>query len=718
MRKRLISCGLAAAMAVNLAACSSGQTEESTTSVETTTTAESTTTETTTAETETTEELSESGVSGTFSGSSAGMQGMVSVDLTVENGVITDVKVTENHETPSLTGVVFERIPAQIVEHQTTKLDAVTGATFASNALMRAASEAAKAAGLDMAVLDANEYHAQPGENQTWDTEILVVGGGGAGLSAAITAAQEGAKVILVEKSSFLGGNTMMAGGGYNTVDPEAQAGMILTPAQKNTMDGYLDLDPTDEALKLDQFPEWKEVLTTLQNEIKEFYTANEGKEPGVDMPGFDSTTLHMWHIYVGGLRELNDGTWVASDIDMARTLAEESLDAFKWMESIGIDAKNGADASKTMFTVLGAMWPRTHAVSADKTLIDSLETAAKDAGVTIYTETAAVSLITDDTGKVVGAEAKQADGTKITINTTKGVILASGGYCANAPMVKEYDKYWGDNLSDHTLTTNVGTNTGDGIAMATEIGADVTGMEIAQMMPSSSPLKGTLSDGIWGDASEQIWIDGNGKRFVNEYAERDVLTKASLGLDNGVFYIIYAGHGDENGVCKGAAMEDICFGKDVQTMWHTNQIWYGSTLAEAAEATQNSIGGHAPSFTEEQLREVIETYNGYVEAQKDDDFGKEVISGSIDLEAVDNNPDLGICITPRKASLHHTMGGIVIDTNANVLDKDGNVIAGLWAAGEVTGGIHGSNRLGGNALTDTIVFGRIAGKSASDYMR
>lgn len=714
MRKRLISCGLAAAMAVNLAACSSGQTEESTTSAETTTTAESTTAEITVAETETTEGQSESGVSGTFSGSSAGMQGTVSVDLTVENGIITDVKVTENHETPSLTGVVFERIPAQIVEHQTTKLDAVTGATFASNALMRAASEAAEAAGLDMAVLDANEYHAQPRENQTWDTDILVVGGGGAGLSAAITAAQEGAKVILVEKSSFLGGNTMMAGGGYNTVDPEAQAGMILTPAQKNTMDGYLALDPTDEALKLDQFPEWKEVLTTLQNEIKEFYTANEGKVPGVDMPGFDSTTLHMWHIYVGGLRELNDGSWVASDIDMARTLAEESLDAFKWMESIGIDAKSGADASKTVFTVLGAMWPRTHAVSADKALIDSLETAAKDAGVTIYTETAAVSLITDDTGKVVGAQAEQADGTKITVNTTKGVILASGGYCANAPMVKEYDKYWGDNLSDHTLTTNVGTNTGDGITMATEIGADVTGMEIAQMMPSSSPLKGTLSDGIWGDASEQIWIDGNGKRFVNEYAERDVLTKASLGLDNGIFYIIYAGHADENGVCKGAAMGDTCFGKDVQTMWDTNQIWYGSTLAEAAEATKNAIGGNAPSFTEEQLKEVIETYNGYVEAQKDDDFGKEVISGSIDLEAVDSNPDLGICITPRKASLHHTMGGVVIDTNANVLDKDGNVIAGLWAAGEVTGGIHAGNRLGGNAEADVFTFGRIAGHSAA----
>ena len=213
-------------------------------------------------------------------------------------------------------------------------------------------------------------------------------------------------------------------------------------------------------------------MLTELQDEIRAFYAANEGKEPGVDMPGFDSAALHMWHIYVGGLRELNDGTWVASDIDMARTLAEESLSAFQWMESIGIDAKTGVEASDTVFTVLGAMWPRTHAVSADKPLIDALETAAKDAGVTIYTETAAVSLITDDAGRVIGAQAEQADGTKVTINTAKGVILASGGYCANAPMVKEYDKYWGDDLSDHTLTTNVGTNTGTGATLPSRSGS------------------------------------------------------------------------------------------------------------------------------------------------------------------------------------------------------------------------------------------------------
>jgi len=173
------------------------------------------------------------------------------------------------------------------------------------------------------------------------------------------------------------------------------------------------------------------------------------------------------------------------------------------------------------------------------------LQKLQKEKGVTIYTETSGTELLTDAAGKVVGAKAEQADGTKITINTTKGVVLATGGYCANPAMVKKYDKYWGDDLSDRTLSTNMGTNDGDGIIMAEAIGADLFGMEVAQMMPSSSPVKGTMTDGIWADAAEQIWIDGNGNRFVNEYAERDVLAKASLKLEDKIFYIIYAGRGN-----------------------------------------------------------------------------------------------------------------------------------------------------------------------------
>lgn len=655
-----------------------------------------------------------SSTSGTFTGSSVGMQGTVTVSMTVEDGKITNVELTEIHETPAVASVAMERIPAQMVEYQTTTVDTVTGATLCSNAIMRAAKAAAEEAGLDADTLEANAYHATASEDEELSTDVLVVGAGGAGFSAAITAAQNGANVVLVEKSSVAGGNTLMQGGAFNANDDEAQAATILTEAQKNTLDGYLALTTADENLHFDEFPEWAEVLTDLQADIKDFYATNAGKTAGVDMPGYDSVELHMWHIYTGGLRQMNDGKWVASDLDLARTLAENALETYKWtVDSLGIEGAYGADAG--LYTVLGAMWPRTHKFMTSTALIDTLKAAAEKEGVTLYTETAAKSLIVDDTGKVIGAECEKADGTKVTVSTSKGVILASGGYGANPSMVKEYDNYWGDDLTDHTLTTNVGTNTGDGIIMAQEIGASTVGLDVVQLMPSSSPIKGTMTDGIWGDASQQIWIDGEGNRFVNEYAERDVLAKASLALDNGIFYIIYAGKTtNDNGELTGATTEDALFGTTVQSMIDNGHVWYGSTLAELVENSKTSAGGATPNFTEEALRETIEKYNSYVEAQKDDDFGKEVLAGAIDLEAIENDPSVGIVISPRKASIHHTMGGVEINTSAEVLDTDGNVISGLWAAGEVTGGIHAGNRLGGNAVADIFTFGHIAGASAS----
>ena len=652
----------------------------------------------------------------TFTGSSTGMQGPVTVTLSVDGGKITNVELTEISETPSVASVAMERIPQQIVEHQTTTLDTVTGATFASNAIMRAASEAAKAAGLDMDKLEANAYHAEAGEDEVCDTVLLVVGAGGAGFSAATTAAQEGAEVIMIEKSSVAGGNTLMQGGAFNANDDDAQAETILTEAQKTTLDGYLALKPSDKKLHFDAFPEWKEVLADLQADIKKFYAENEGKTVGKDMPGYDSVELHMWHIYTGGLRQMNDGKWVASDIDLARTLAENALGTYEWcVDSLNVEGQYGKGAGESLFTVLGAMWPRTHKFMTSTPLIDTLTKAAEKEGVKLYTEVAAKSLITDENGKVVGANCEKADGTKVTVNTKKGVILTSGGYGANPKMVKEYDNYWGDDLTDHTLTTNVGTNTGDGIVMAQEIGAGTVGLDVVQLMPSSSPIKGTMTDGIWGDASQQIWIDGEGNRFVNEYAERDVLAKASLALDNGIFYIIYAGKDvNENGELQGATLEDGLFGTTVQSMVDNGHVWYGSTLKELAENSKTSAGGAAPAFSEEALRATIEKYNTYVANQKDDDFGKEVLAGAIDIDAIENNPDAGFVISPRKASIHHTMGGVQINTNAEVLDESGNAIDGLWAAGEVTGGIHAGNRLGGNAVADIFTFGHIAGASAA----
>ena len=329
--------------------------------------------------------------SGTFEGSSVGMQGTVTVAMTVEDGKITNVELTECHETPSIASVAMERLPQLMVEHQTTTLDNVTGATLASGAIMRAASAAAEAAGLDMDQLKANAYSEPAGEDETWDTDVLVVGGGGAGFSSAITAAQEGADVILIEKSSVLGGNTLMQGGAFNAVDTVAQSEVVLTEAQKGTLDSYLALSTDDPDLHFDQFPEWAEVLTQLQSDINQFYAENAGTTAGVDMPGFDSVALHMWHIYVGGLRQLNDGTWICSDIDLARNLAESALGTFEWMrDGLGLNAPSGEGAGSSLFTVLGAMWPRTHPVETSTELIDKLRSVAEAAGVTIYTETAA----------------------------------------------------------------------------------------------------------------------------------------------------------------------------------------------------------------------------------------------------------------------------------------------------------------------------------------
>ena len=427
-------------------------------------------------------------------GSAYAMQGQVVVEVTIEDGKITAIDYVQYPETENITIVAKERIPAQIIEHQTLDVDIATGATFASNAIMSAVKNAVKASGQEIAALTAEPYRAQPGADETWDTDVLVMGGGGAGFAAAITAAQNGAKVILIEKSSVLGGNTMVAGAAYNAVDPVAQSNMILTRSQKETMDGYLALDPADPALKFDMYPEWAPVLEELKADITAFYAENEGKVAGENMPGFDTVSLHMWHIYTGGLRQMNDGSFIAPKIELARALAERSLPTFEWMGELGLNTISGAAAETGLSTVLGAMWPRTHSFMSGAQRIPQLEKVALEHGIEIYKEPAGKELITDETGKVIGAVAQKADGTKITINTTKGVVLATGGYCANPAMVKEYDAYWGDDLTAHTLSTNLGTNEGDGILMAQAVGADVFGMEVSQMMPSSSPVKGTMT--------------------------------------------------------------------------------------------------------------------------------------------------------------------------------------------------------------------------------
>ena len=195
--------------------------------------------------------------------------------------------------------------------------------------------------------------------------------------------------------------------------------------------------------------------------------------------------------------------------------------------------------------------------------------------------------------------------------------------------------------------------------------------------------MDGSLFSGIWGSAETQVFVNKEGKRYVNEYAERDVLSKAALAQTDGIFYIIC-----DNKIAKNA---------DVAGMEAKGNVVVADTLEELAE----KLGIPADTFVE-----TIERYNSFVDAQKDDDFGKPLFG-----EKIDEAPFVA---TPRSPSLHHTMGGVKIDTNTHVISTEGNVIDGLYAAGEVTGGLHAGNRLGGNAMTDFLVFGRIAGENAA----
>ncbi|MFR2494917.1 MAG: flavocytochrome c [Christensenellales bacterium] len=597
---------------------------------------------------------------GTYTATAQGNNGPVTVSVTFSADAITDVTVVEHSETAGLSDRPIAEIPAAIVENQSLAVDTVSGATNSSNAILTAVADCVAQAGGDVEALKAVAVEKAPVEDVEATYDVVVLGGGGAGLTASITAAQNGAKVILVEKAGSLGGNTLIAGQGFNACDPERQANTEMSEALLGELKSYLDLDPAD-------FGAFAEVLETVKGQINDYIASGSTTL-------FDSPELHMLHTYMGGKRTGLDGTVIEPDLELARTFATNALDALEWAESIG------AQWNDTTSTILGAMWPRSHGL-ANGNVITILTDAAKANGVEIVTDTRANELIVEN-GKVVGVKATTSEGANVTLHANSGVVLATGGFSANAPMVVEYNNYW-PGLSDTMPSTNAPTITGDGIVMAKAVGADLVGMGFAQLMPSSHPVDGSLFSGIWGSAETQVFVNKEGKRYVNEYAERDVLSKAALAQTDGIFYIIC-----DNKIAKNA---------DVAGMEAKGNVVVADTLEELAE----KLGIPADTFVE-----TIERYNSFVDAQKDDDFGKPLFG-----EKIDEAPFVA---TPRSPSLHHTMGGVKIDTNTHVISTEGNVIDGLYAAGEVTGGLHAGNRLGGNAMTDFLVFGRIAGENAA----
>ena len=304
-------------------------------------------------------------------------------------------------------------------------------------------------------------------------------------------------------------------------------------------------------------------------------------------------------------------------------------------------------------------------------------------------TDTRATELMLD-AGNVVGIKATQADGTKLVLKVNHAVVLASGGFGANTQMIKKYNTYWKD-IADDIKTTNSPALIGDGIEIGEKAGADLVGMGFVQLMPIGDPKSGALLTGLIVPPENFVFVNQQGKRFTDECGSRDVLADAFF--DNGGLIYMIA---DDNIRQTAANTSDETIAREIKE----GIIIQADSLAELAD----KIG-----MPQAALLNTISQYNAYVEQGHDPEFNKSAFGLK-----VEQGP---FYATPRQPSVHHTMGGLKIDTKARVINKEGQIIRGLYAAGEIAGGIHAGNRLGGNALIDIFTYGRIAGDSAAELI-
>lgn len=372
-------------------------------------------------------------------------------------------------------------------------------------------------------------------------------------------------------------------------------------------------------------------------------------------------------------IEDTMNGGHQLNDLALVTTMAENSSDAVEWLESIGAPLPKVAATGGTTHKYLHS--PEDGS-PVGAYLVARLSEEAEKQGIEIMLNTTATEILMAD-GAAVGVKAEDAEH-DYTINAN-AVILASGGFGANFELMCSFNP----SLAN-AVTTNHPGATGDGILMAEAVGAATVDMEQIQLHPTVYQATSMLVSEKMRSLGA-ILVNHEGKRFTNDLATRDAVSAAELEQTGGYAWIIF----DQNLVDHNkSAAQYIELGMAVQ----------GDTYEALAEA----MDVDADAFVE-----TMNTWNQAVADGEDKEFGR---NNGMD-DDLSTAPYYAIQIAP---GIHHTMGGIKIDTDTRVIDTEGNVIPGLFAAGETTGGVHGGNRIGGNAVCDFVVFGRIAGANAA----
>ena len=583
----------------------------------------------------------------------------VKVTLTIKDKTITKVEVDASHETNGIGSKAAETMPGAIVAANSLEVDGVSGATQTSKAIIEAATAALKQAGLEPSDLVSKNTSTTKAKDIEETVDVVVVGAGGAGMTAAITATDAGKKVIVVESQPIAGGNSVRSTGGMNAAK---------TPYQdKNEFKEAAGVEKT-LATAAEKYAD-NATITALAATVKSQWDAYQANPQGY----FDSVELMELDTLIGGKGKNNP--------ELVKALAENSAAAIEWLASIGADVKNvGAFGGASVKRIHRPVNADGKVTAVGAYIVPILEKNLQDRNVQFLFDTTANEIIMKD-GKAVGIKATGKDGNKVTINA-KSVVIATGGFGANAEMVEKYKP----ELKGFA-TTNAEGAQGQGIDMATAVGAATVDMDQIQIHPTvhieEDGNAHLITEGLRGDGA--ILVNAEGKRFYDEVSTRDKVSAAIIAQPDKSAWLVV----DQSMVDKSAVIAGYI--KSGYTVT-------GATYEELAKA----MGVDEATFVS-----TMNTWNQAVEAKSDAEFNRTSFANPLTAA-----PYYAIKITP---AVHHTMGGIVINPKAEVLNEKGEVISGLFAAGEVTGGVHGANRLGGNAVADFTVFGRIAGQSAAD---
>lgn len=552
---------------------------------------------------------------GSYKGEANGANGPIKVEVTVKKDKIEDIKIIESNESDGVSDLALKQIPKAIVKNQGLDVDAISGASSTSNAIVDAVKNALEKSEVDIATMSKVKVNLPKAKKiSKTDYDVVVIGGGGAGLTSAITAAEKGANVVLLEKLPVLGGNTLISGG----------------------------------------------EMATPNNWLQE--------EEGIK----DSKDLFYEDIIKGGDYE--------NDPALVRVLADNALSGAEWLRD---DVKVEFEDYLLFFgghSVKRSLVPKN---ASGAELIKKLEKKARDSKVTILTETDAKKISTSN-GKNFNRVESKINGKDVTFTAKDGIIITSGGFGSNLEMRKKYNK----DMDEKILATTSAGSMGDGILIGDSIGAGTTDMEFIQTYPTCDPETGRLL--YVGDVrmeGRSILVNKEGKRFVEELERRDVISKAVTRQSDGYSYMFW----DQSAM-------------DTSKVDKTHQKEYDSLIERGLLFKANTIEAAAKHFNinDTELKKTINNYNQYSKDGKDLEFNKR---GK--LVEFSNGPYYIMKSIP---AVHHTMGGLTINTKAQLLDGDKNPIPNVYAAGEVTGDVHGTNRLGSDAIADIIVFGRIAG--------